>query len=142
MSGGWSSARLLAEVPGLSYRQLNHWLYQGYVPGGGELLRGSGRQRVWSPEQILHIRHMAHLVGLGLRPEVAAEAAAGAVLSGERVTWPPGQEFQPIYSWRWGAAPEVEAPGRLQWRLPRTSGEERAAMRVLSRQVDAAPRRP
>ena len=62
---------------------------QGYLPDDedGAITHdmGSGHQRRFSPAQVLALRHMSHLVGMGLMPERAADAAAEAyrIWSGE-----------------------------------------------------------
>lgn len=64
----------LAEVAGVSYRQVDFWVRKGYIkersPGGG-----SGFLRDFADEEVAVTMKMASLVRIGLKPEPAAEYA-------------------------------------------------------------------
>ena len=62
---------------GISYRQLDFWVRQGYLKpthGGG-----SGVPREWPEEEVRVAEAMARLVAAGFRPAVAAKVARGEV---------------------------------------------------------------
>jgi hypothetical protein len=59
-------------IPGLTYRQLDHWCRVGYlkVPG-----RGHGFRREWPDEEVRVATVMTRLVQAGLSPAVAHDVA-------------------------------------------------------------------
>lgn len=59
---------------GITYRQLDHWIRQGYIGGGNP---GSGHQRELSIEEFAELAAMAALVKAGFTPAVAAQMARG-----------------------------------------------------------------
>jgi DNA-binding transcriptional MerR regulator len=67
---------------GITYRQLDHWVTQGYLFAGGRT--GSGNPREWPLAEIEVARRMVRLVRAGLRPDVAAEVAADMANNGSR----------------------------------------------------------
>ena len=79
---GPTSEQLVAAIPHLTYRRLDWWIRQGYLPDDedGAITHdtGSGHQRRFHPRQVLALRHMAHLVGQGVTVDRAADAASVA----------------------------------------------------------------
>ena len=68
-------ADLVADI-GITYRQFDHWIAKGYVPGLTEQLHpGHGNVRDLTDEQVRHLRIMAALVRDGLRPDAADRLA-------------------------------------------------------------------
>lgn len=61
-------------VPGVTYRQLDHWSRRGYLGAGTP---GSGRTRQWSAVDLAQAEVMGRLVKAGVQPRVAAKVAAG-----------------------------------------------------------------
>lgn len=59
---------------GVTYRQLNWWVRQGYLRPANPH-PGSGTRRVWSTKELRVGARMAALVAAGLLPRFAAEAA-------------------------------------------------------------------
>lgn len=68
-------SQILATMPGLTYRQLDHWLSRGYVRRAPSSKAGSGNERYLTPREarILHV--MFELVKDGVNPEQAAKMA-------------------------------------------------------------------
>lgn len=64
---------------GISYRMLDYWTTQGYLPGGNP---GSGKAREVTPDLRQRLRQMAALVTLGMSPAAAAE-----ILDSPGMTW-------------------------------------------------------
>lgn len=59
---------------GVTYRQLDHWVRQGYLrPAVAQ--PGTGRPRSWPPFEIKVAARMARLTAAGLMPGSAAEYA-------------------------------------------------------------------
>lgn len=86
----------LADHAGITYRQLDHWVRQGWLRPAhvvGHPSRGTGHRRVFMGLEIVKAEHMGRLVNLGARPAVAAEVAwqlaeAGTAMFGPyRVTY-------------------------------------------------------
>jgi DNA-binding transcriptional MerR regulator len=69
-----TSADLLARVPGLTYRQLDHWCSRGYIQPD-KAHPGSGRQRQFGADEVRVIRAMHELVANGVLPAAAARLA-------------------------------------------------------------------
>ena len=63
------------DVPGVTYRQLDFWVRQGYLRP--EHAGGSGVARKWPAEEIRVLERMARLVRGGVVPSVAARVARG-----------------------------------------------------------------
>lgn len=59
---------------GVTYRQLNWWVRQGYLRPANPH-PGSGTRRIWSSDELRVGARMAALVAAGLLPRLAAEAA-------------------------------------------------------------------
>lgn len=66
-----TTPELAAEV-GITYRQMDYWIRQGYIGGG---CPGSGNARDLPDFEVSVLRHMALLVHIGLPAATAAEAA-------------------------------------------------------------------
>lgn len=65
-------AQTLADTD-VSYRQLDHWMTRGYLPGRqAERCPGTGRPRHLTPDQIHHLRVMSALVKAGFTPDAAS----------------------------------------------------------------------
>lgn len=62
-------------VPGVSYRQLDYWVRQGYLHPEHE--GGTGKARIWSDDELAVLRRMADLVQHGVLPSFAARIARG-----------------------------------------------------------------
>jgi hypothetical protein len=56
---------------GISYRQIDYWIRQGYVPMEGETCPGSGYHRDLSDSEAEHVRAISELVKIGVRPDIA-----------------------------------------------------------------------
>lgn len=62
------NGREAAQAVGITYRQLDHWVSQGWVPGGNP---GSGKRRDIDAEGLTRLGALAALVHIGFRPEAA-----------------------------------------------------------------------
>lgn len=71
-----------AERAGVTYRQLHHWVSQGYVPCQGNPTPGSGGRILMDPEHVMRAWLMGRLVAAGIAPTYAAEMAANLALNG------------------------------------------------------------
>jgi hypothetical protein len=115
---GPTSEQLVQAIPHLSYRQLDYWIRQGYLDhldAPGSLEPGSGRQRRFTPAEVLHLRHMAHLTG---ELHMAAAWATGVAATAVHLV---------DGSWMWHHTYARTGPTglplkagslSLQWRLP------------------------
>ncbi|MEU1761349.1 MerR family transcriptional regulator [Micromonospora sp. NPDC005652] len=66
------------EIPGITYRVLDHWVKKGYLRPGLEFPHrpaGKGNRRVWSDEEIRVARDMARLRTAGFTVKRAAAIA-------------------------------------------------------------------
>lgn len=72
--------------PTLTYRQLDHWVREGYVAAVNPE-PGTGRRRYWTAEEAQVVTTMAALVAAGVSPEAATRAArnGGWLAPGVRV---------------------------------------------------------
>jgi DNA-binding transcriptional MerR regulator len=61
-----------ADRVGITYRQLDHWIRQGYIRAS---LPGSGNPRDISGAEAEVLRYMAALVSSGVQPTMAAHLA-------------------------------------------------------------------
>lgn len=68
----------LCELLGCTYRQLDHWTRQGYVPAS-DPCPGSGVDRTYPLEAIAVAGALAAFVRAGYTPAAAAHYAAAAV---------------------------------------------------------------
>ncbi len=69
----------LADSPldaGMSYRQLDYWVHQGYL-NPGHARPGSGSWRSWPPTEVTVARLMYRLVTAGLTVRAAHQVARG-----------------------------------------------------------------
>lgn len=66
-----------AEAARVSYRQLDHWVGNGWLTIA-DRAPGSGSIRRWTPDDVLHARVFAELVHAGVLPSAAAEAMPSA----------------------------------------------------------------
>jgi hypothetical protein len=64
----------VAQLVGVTFRQLDYWLRRGWVPAPNPT-PGSGNQRVWTRELVRCAAVMAALVRAGLTPDAASELA-------------------------------------------------------------------
>lgn len=69
---------LLTSKLGITYRQLDFWVRQGYLHPRHK--GGSGNARDFTGEEELVLTRMARLVNAGIRPDVAARAARNVVI--------------------------------------------------------------
>lgn len=74
-------AEILASLPGLTYRQLDHWLTKGYLRASGR----QGRLRTLSPREVRVLRLMFQLVDAGVSPEQAVKMARSHIRTGEPI---------------------------------------------------------
>lgn len=63
---------LAASAAGITYRQLHHWIQQGYIEVVGNPQPGSGARTFITSDEAYVVRVMARLVRVGIRPESAA----------------------------------------------------------------------
>ncbi|WP_431881777.1 MerR family transcriptional regulator [Micromonospora chalcea] len=66
------------EIPGITYRVLDHWVKKGYLRPSLEFPHrpaGKGNRRVWSDEEIRVARDMARLRAAGFTVKRAAAIA-------------------------------------------------------------------
>lgn len=88
----------LAKHLGISYRELDHWVTQGWIASttlnGGEDRRnpGTGKVRVWVGREVSVARIFANLVHAGMKPRFAGRIAEGLV-DGEVVELATGIEL-------------------------------------------------
>jgi DNA-binding transcriptional MerR regulator len=69
-----TSADLLNQVPGLTYRMLDHWCTRGYLkPDTAH--PGKGRERQFADDEVRVAQTMHHLVSRGVLPAAAAALA-------------------------------------------------------------------
>jgi len=71
------SSAEVADLAGVTWRQIDHWARRGYLsvePRPGD---GPGHHRWFSPEEAQIIRRMGRLVAAGLSPRAASRAARG-----------------------------------------------------------------
>jgi DNA-binding transcriptional MerR regulator len=73
------SARQLAELVRVSYRQLDHWLSAGYLPAH-DGTPGTGHRRRFTPAEVETARVLAALVHAGIDPRAAGEALPSALV--------------------------------------------------------------
>lgn len=69
-------------IAGITYRQLNHWVYAGYIPGAQRLINGSGYPREITPAECAYVARLARLVRAGIDVRTATEALADGVVDG------------------------------------------------------------
>lgn len=63
---------LVAQAAGITYRQLHHWIQQGYIECVGDPQPGSGARTFITRDEAYVVRVMARLVRVGIRPVSAA----------------------------------------------------------------------
>jgi DNA-binding transcriptional MerR regulator len=61
----------VCRLAGITYRQLDYWARQGYVTPSVRKAAGSGTNRLYSLEDLDHVRALAKLRALGLPLQVA-----------------------------------------------------------------------
>lgn len=71
----------IADQAGVTYRQLDYWIRQGYL----KPIRtgGTGHQHEWPKTELSVARWMGRLVKAGFTPEAAAELARTALTKDE-----------------------------------------------------------
>jgi hypothetical protein len=69
-----SAGDLLEAVPGLSYRQIDHWSVKGWLRAV-EVHPGHGVQRCWSDEEVEVARRALQLIRLGFTASKATHFA-------------------------------------------------------------------
>jgi len=70
------SSNELARMAGITHRQLNNWVRQGWLlPDGG--VRGTGNQQWFSGDQVARTVVMADLTNAGVLPAVAYRLVMG-----------------------------------------------------------------
>lgn len=104
-----TSDDLVRAIPGLTYRRLDYWIRQGYIPDHDHLETTQGYPRTFTPHQVLVLRHMTALVNEGVKVEAAATAAAHAerLASGE-------------WRYRMPSALSDTSVLTMYWRLPQS----------------------
>ena len=68
-------AAAIAQIAGISYRQLDFWVRRGYLRPVH--VGGSGTYRQWPDEEVRVAKEMARLVVAGVSPALAARVARG-----------------------------------------------------------------
>ena len=66
-----------SDVEGPTYRQLDHWVRQGYLRPEGKT--GTGNRRSWSTRERRVALIMSRLVAAGLTPQLAVRVARAKV---------------------------------------------------------------
>lgn len=120
---GPTSAQLVDAIPGLTYRRLDYWVRLGYL---GEvdvddldLQPGHGYQRHYSAEQVLMVRHLAHLTwSAHIELERASRMAREAkrIWSGEWQWLTDGRDITVL--WRLPASLTADLADVLEVQLP------------------------
>lgn len=82
MREGTVSSQELVALTGLTYRQLDYWVSTGYLTPVGDSNPGTGRSRRFNLEEVDTARMMVRLLGAGLSPSKAAEAAPELINNG------------------------------------------------------------
>ena len=77
MSVRLMSGPRVAELAGVSYRQLDYWVTNGLIPmvdieGGGD---GTGNHRVFTDAELNIVKWMGELVRQGVKPRLASALA-------------------------------------------------------------------
>lgn len=67
------TSREVADLVGVTYRQLDHWTRRGYLPIG-DRTPGSGVPRRWWPDEVERARVFAALADIGVEPAAIARA--------------------------------------------------------------------
>lgn len=83
-----SSSKIIAAVPGLTYRQLHHWTMLGHVQPIEREKESSGVPLWYADREVLVLRWMVRLLDSGLTLSTAARIARRAVESGTRAPFP------------------------------------------------------
>ena len=83
-----NTPEVLAAIPGLTYRQLDHWLNRGFIKARNPH-PGSGNSRSLTPGEVKVLKAMLPLVQAGIAPDKAAPIARKLVRSG-KATLPNG----------------------------------------------------
>ena len=83
------TSELLAAIPGLTFRQLDHWIVSGYLGDiGGQ--PGSGYNRAFTLGEVEQVRTMHRLVEAGLTVPRAAQIASEHIRGRGKVELGPG----------------------------------------------------
>lgn len=80
----------LAEEFGVSFRQLDYWIRQGYLHTAPNEKTGSGYLRQMEDSEVKIAHYMVRLVNAGLTVNTAALCARRFVVEGTRETTLPG----------------------------------------------------
>jgi DNA-binding transcriptional MerR regulator len=98
-----STIMQVCEETGLTYRQVDNWINQGYLEGSSYLRGiGSGTYRSLSASQVLQLKRMAELIRCGFTIKAAAHISAAQGHAGEdpTVTLPGGWVLTDLARWR------------------------------------------
>lgn len=70
-----NASQVLADIPEITYRQLDHWCVKGWLRPDHR--GGTGYARTFSGDEVRVARVMARLVAAGLTPAAAHRVARG-----------------------------------------------------------------
>lgn len=70
-----NAAQVLAEIPDLTYRRLDHWCSKGWLRPDHR--GGTGYARTFTGDEVQVARIMVRLIAAGLTPSAAARIARG-----------------------------------------------------------------
>jgi len=65
------SSHELADLVGITFRQLDFWVSKGYLPTVAS--EGPGKHRRWHVDEVVRLSKIAGLVDIGFLPERAVE---------------------------------------------------------------------
>lgn len=71
------AAEMLATIPGLTARRLDHWTRLGYLKADEQASTGTGHRRTWPAVEVEVCRAMVLLVDAGLTLPAAHTVARG-----------------------------------------------------------------
>jgi hypothetical protein len=76
-----NGAQLVDRTPGLTYRQVAHWVSKGWLKPQRRWKATGGVPLEFDPEEVMVARMMARLVAAGVGPEAAHRVARGGDLA-------------------------------------------------------------
>lgn len=76
----------LTDVKGATFRQLDHWVRQGYIKSDGMVYNNAQgwRHREFSHREMVVVQRMVWLVEVGFTPKAAAQVARDTVSAGHK----------------------------------------------------------
>lgn len=91
-----ADSRAAAQLAGISYRQLDHWIRQGYIAA---TTLGTGYPREMNSIEVRVVVLMAHLVASGLTVATAADIARTAIETAQSRVTSKGLTFEIPRGW-------------------------------------------